>query len=157
MESYDAYIVMYSAEESNGMETLGGSDIIKVRKAIDKITEKYNVKADLRGIKNNGGFERDMRGLRRIINSSLCSIIIVQSGNISEFMPPIIHTISKNKKLYLLVIDEKSKNVLTEITADGYESLVISDKASDPDYFKLFSGFIASAKKEMHRLCINSV
>lgn len=155
MENYDAYIMVHSEEKINDIGIFEGSDIFKVKEAVDKISTVYNVKADLCGTKNTfGGYERDMRGLRKLINSSLCSIIIVPSGNINELMQPIIHTISKNKKLYVLVVDEESKNVLTEITADGYESMTVNDRAPDPDYFKLFSSFIASAKKEMRRLCI---
>lgn len=158
MENYDAYIMIHSEEKTNDIEMLERSDIFKVKKAVDKISAVYNVKADLCGAKNtDGGYGRDMRGLRKLINSSLCSIIIVPSGNINELMPLIIHTISKNKKLYVLVIDEKNRNVLTEITADGYEGITVNDRASDPDYFKLFNSFISSAQKEMHRLCIHGV
>lgn len=155
MKNYDAYIMVHSEEKNNDIGMLEGTDIIKVKEAVDKISAVYNVKADLWGTKNtDDGYERDMRGLRKLINSSLCSIIIVPSGNINKLMPPIIHTISKNKKLYVLVVDEKSKNVLTEITADGYESMTVNGRTSDSDYFKLFSSFIASAKKEMRQLCI---
>ncbi len=158
MENYDAYIMIHSEEKNNNIEMPERPDIFKVKEAVDKISAVYNVRADLCGAKNtDGGYGRDMRGFRKLINASLCSIIIVPSGNINELMPPIIHTISKNKKLYVLVIDEKSRNVLTEITADGYERMTVNGRASNPDYFKLFNSFIASAQKEMRRLCIHGV
>lgn len=150
MENYDAYIIVNAGGENNDMNSLEDPDIMKIQKAVTGLSKIYNIKTDIFSAETPYG---DMRELRRLINSSLCSIVVVPSGDMSGFMTPIIHTISKNKKLYVLVVDEKSKNVRTEITADGYENVTVSDRTSDADYFKLFSSFIASAQKEMKKLC----
>ena len=70
-------------------------------------------------------------------------------------MAPIMHTLVKNKKLCVLILDRDSQNVQLEVKADGYENVTVDGRTSNADYFELFNSFIASAKKEDELLCGN--
>lgn len=141
MGKYDVFISIRV-----GADMPENSDIIKIRKAVDRIAERYSVAEDTYGTDNSYS---DMgHGFRKAINSSLCSIIIVPSGDMSGFMAPIMHTLVKNKRLCVLILDKDSQNVQLEIRADSYENVVVDGRTSNADYFELFNSFIASAKKE---------
>lgn len=136
-----------------GADTPENSDIIKIRKAVYRIAERYSVAEDTYGTENV--YSDTGHGFRKAINSSLCSIIIVPSGDMSGFMAPIMHTLVKNKKLCVLILDRDSQNVQLEVKADGYENVTVDGRTSNADYFELFDSFIASAKKEDELLCGN--
>ena len=134
-----------------GADTPENSDIIKIRKAVDRIAERYSVAEDTYVTENV--YSDTGHGFRKAITSSLCSIIIVPSGDMSGFMAPIMHTLVKNKKLCVLILDRDSQNVQLEVKADGYENVTVDGRTSNADYFELFNSFIASAKKEDELLC----
>lgn len=64
----------------------------------------------------------------------------------------IAHTISRNKKLYVLLLDEELKNAQAGIIANGYEDVNVDNEASKSDYFDVFCNFIISVKKEKRQL-----
>lgn len=148
MGKYDVFISIRV-----GADTPENSDIIKIRKAVDRIAERYSIAEDTYGTEN--AYSDTGHGFRKAINSSLCSIIIVPSGDMSGFMALIMHTLVKNKKLCVLILDRDSQNVQLEVKADGYENVTVDGRTSNADYFELFDSFIASAKKEDELLCGN--
>lgn len=146
MKKYDVFIsIRISADMPEN------SDIINIRRAAGRIAEIYRVIEDTYG--SGKAYSDAGNEFRKAINSSLCSIVVVTSEDMNGFMAPIMHTLVKNKRLCVLVLDKGSHNVKLEIKADGYENLTVGVRTSNADYFELFNSFIASAKREEELLC----
>ena len=147
METYDAYIV---APIVNGTDIIRNPNVIKIHEVINNIVKLHNIKVDIyspANIKINSETES-----RKSIDSALCVIIIVPTEYMRKFMLPIAHTISRNKKLYVLLLDEELKKVQAGVIANGYENVDVDNEALKSDYFNTFCNFIISAKEETRKL-----
>lgn len=147
METYDAYIVAPIVNSANIIRNL---NLIKIHEVINNIIKMHKVKVDIyspANIKTNSEDEG-----RKSIDSALCVIVIVPTEHMRKFMLLIAHTISRNKKLYVLLLDEELKKVQAGIIANGYEDVNVDNEASKSDYFDIFCNFIISAKEEKRQL-----
>lgn len=143
MEKYDAYIV---APIANGTDIMRNSNVMKIHEVINNIVRLHNIKVDIyspANIKINSETES-----RKSIDSAQCVITIVPTEYMRKFMVLIAHTISRNKKLYVLLLDEKLQKVQTGVIANGYENVDVDNEAWKSDYFNTFCNFIISAKEE---------
>lgn len=143
METYDAYIIAPIVNSTNIIRNL---NLIKIHEVINNIIKLHNIKVDIyspANIKINSEDEG-----RKSIDSALCVIVIVPTEHMRKFMLMIAHTISRNKKLYVLLLDEELKKVQAGIIANGYEDVNVDNEASKSDYFDIFCNFIISAKEE---------
>lgn len=147
METYDAYIVAPIVSSANIMRN---QNVIKIHEVINNIMKLHNIKVDIyspANIKINSEDES-----RKSIDSALCVIVIVPTEYMRKFMLLITHTISRNKKLYVLLLDEKLQKVQAGIIANGYEDVNVDNDALKSDYFNMFCNFIISAKEEKRQL-----
>lgn len=147
MEIYDAYIV---APIVKGDDIIENQNVIKINEVINNIIKLHNIKVDIYSpadIKINSE-DKSCKS----IDSALCVIIIVPTEYMRKFMMLIAHTISRNKKLYVLLLDEELQNVQAGIIANGYEDMNVDNEALKSDYFNMFCDFIISAKEEKGRL-----
>lgn len=147
MEMYDAYIVAPIVNSANIVKNL---NLIKIHEVINNIMKLHNIKVDIyspANIKINSEDEG-----RKSIDSALCVIVIVPTEHMRKFMLLIAHTISRNKKLYVLLLDEEFQKVQAGIIANGYEDVNVDNEALKSDYFDVFCNFIISAKEEKRQL-----
>jgi hypothetical protein len=146
MENYDVYIIAPIITESNNLHNKVEDDISALHYNINKLMCIYKAKVDMYNsidseIKSDGEY-------KEYIDASSCVIIIMQSDNIQKFMPLISYTISKNKKLYVLILNSKTQVIQTGIIANGYEDVTVDIKRSDIGSYQRCEGFILSAIKE---------
>lgn len=141
METYDAYIVAPIVNSANIIRNL---NVIKIYEVINKIMKLHNIKVDIYSPANIKINSEDAS--RKSIDSASCVIIIVPTEYIRKFMLLIAHTISRNKKLYVLLLDEELQKVQARIIANGYEDVNVDNEALKSDYFNIFCNFITSAK-----------
>ena len=147
METYDAYVVAPIVNSTNIIRNL---NLIKIHEVINNIMKLHNIKVDIyspANIKINS----DDEGLKSI-DSALCVLVIVPTEHMRKFMLLIAHTISRNKKLYVLLLDEELQKVQAGIIANGYEDVNVDNEASKSDYFDVFCNLIISAKEEKRQL-----
>ena len=147
METYDAYIVAPIVNSTNIIRNL---NLIKIHEVIKDIIKLHNIKVDIYSPANIKINSEDNG--RKSIDSALCVIVIVPTEHMRKFMLLIAHTISRNKKLYVLLLDEELKKVQAGIIANGYEDVNVDNEASKSDYFDIFCNFIISAKEEKRQL-----
>ncbi len=106
MNSCDVYIVAPIAKLTCGDGKTLGSNIFKLHEVINRITKRYNTKVDiysLAKVKINSVPESCKR-----IDEAACTIIIIPCENIHDFMILIGHAIARNKKIYILFLDNKT-------------------------------------------------
>ncbi len=146
MNSCDVYIVTpiakFTCDDNNSLR----GNIFKLHEVINRITKKYNTKVDiysLANIKINSVPESYSR-----IDVAACVIIIIPSENVSDFMILIGHAIATNKKIYILLLDNKTHGAQTGVIADGYESVYVDCVNPLLNDFDRFDRFILSAVGE---------
>ena len=123
MNSCDVYIVAPIAKLTCDEDKPLGSNIFKLHEVINIITNRYNTKVDiysLAKVKINSVPESCKR-----IDEATCTIIIIPCENIHDFMILIGHAIARNKKIYILFLDNKTYGSQTGVIADGYENVYV--------------------------------
>ena len=123
MNSCDVYIVAPIAKLTCDEDKPLGSNIFKLHEVINRITNRYNTKVDiysLAKVKINSVPESCKR-----IDEATCTIIIIPCENIHDFMILIGHAIARNKKIYILFLDNKTYGSQTGVIADGYENVYV--------------------------------
>ena len=123
MNSCDVYIVAPIAKLTcDGGNSLG-SNIFKLHVVINRITKRYNTKVDiysLAKVKINSVPESCKR-----IDEAICTIIIIPCENIHDFMILIGHAIARNKKICILLMDNKTHDSQTGVIAGGYDNVFV--------------------------------
>jgi hypothetical protein len=123
MNSCDVYIVAPIAKLTCDEEQLLGSNIFKLYEVINSITNRYNTKVDiysLAKVKINSVPENCKK-----IDEAACSIIVTPSENVHDFMILIGYAIARNKRIYILLLDNKTHDSKAGIIADGYENVYV--------------------------------
>ncbi len=123
MNSYDVYIVAPISKLTCDEDKPLGSNIFKLHEVINRITNRYNTKVDiysLTKVKINSVPESCKR-----IDEATCTIIIIPCENILDFMILIGHAIARNKKIYILFLDNKTHGSQTGVIANGYENVYV--------------------------------
>ncbi len=117
------YIVAPVAKLSCDDKCSLSDNILKLHEAIHKISETHKAKVDtysLAKVKINSVPESCRR-----IDEAACTIIITPSENVHDFMILIGHAIARNKKIYILLMDNKTHDSKAAIIADGYENVYV--------------------------------
>lgn len=146
MENYDVYVIAPLITESNNVHNKVEDDISTLHYNINKLMCIYKAKVDIyNSIDAEIKFASEYK---EYIDASSCVIIIMQSDNIRKFMPLISYTISKNKKLYVLILNSKTQVIQTGIIANGYEDVTVDIEGSDIGIYQRCERFVLSAIKE---------
>lgn len=123
MNSCDVYIVAPIVKVIYDDKDFLCSNVLKIHETINKITEKYKSKVDiysLAKVKINSVPESC-----KWIDKATCTIIIIPCENIHDFMILIGHAIARNKKIYILILENKTHDSQTGVIADGYENVYV--------------------------------
>lgn len=123
MNSYDVYIVAPITKLSCNDDNPMGSNILKLHEVINRITKRYNTKVDIYSLANVKINSVPVSYSR--IDVAACVIIIIPSENMNDFMLLIGHAIARNKKIYILFLDNKTHGSQTGVIADGYENVYV--------------------------------
>lgn len=146
MNSCDVYIVAPIGKIARDDDNLLGNNIFKLHEVINRITKRYNTKVDiysLAKVKIHSVPESCKR-----IDEATCTIIIIPCENIHDFMILIGHAIARNKKIYILFLNNKTHGSQTGVIADGYENVHVD--CVDPllNDFDRLNSFILSVVGE---------
>lgn len=82
------------------------------------------------------------------IDETTCTIIIIPCENIHDFMMLIGHTIARNKKIYILILENKTHDSQTGVIADGYENVYVECVNPSLNDFDRLDRFILSVVGE---------
>lgn len=146
MNSCDVYIVAPIAKLTCGDGKPLESNIFKLHEVINRITKRYNTKVDIYSLANVKINSVPMSYSR--IDVATCVIIIIPSENMSDFMLLIGHAITGNKKIYILLLDNKTHGMQTGVIVDGYENVYVDCVNPMLNDFDRLDRFILSAVGE---------
>lgn len=139
MNSCDVYIVAPIAKLTCDDGKPLGSNIFKLHEVINRIAKRYNTKVDIYSLSNVKINSVSVSYSR--IDVAVCVIIIIPSENVSDFMLLIGHAIARNKKIHILLLDNKTHGTQAEVIADGYENMYVdcvNDLLNDLDRLDQF-------------------
>lgn len=146
MENYDVYIVAPIIKKSHEGSNRIEENIFRLHDGINKLMQTYKTKVDIYSLLNvKINFVSESR---KCIDSSSCVIIIIPSEYMRDFMTLIVYTISKNKKLYVLLLGGETQISQTGLIADGYKDVIVDRIDSDISDYERFESFILSAINE---------
>lgn len=146
MDSYDVYIVAPVAKLSCDDKCSLSDNILKLHEAVHRISETYKAKVDiysLAKVKINSVPESCKK-----IDEATCTIIIIPSENVHDFMILIGHAIARNKKIYILLMDNKTHDSKAGIIANGYENVYVECVNPMLNDFNRLEQFVLSAVGE---------
>lgn len=146
MNSCDVYIVAPIAKLTCDDGKPLGSNIFKLHEVINRITKRYNTKVDIYSLANVK-INSVPEGYSRI-EVAACVIIIIPSENVNDFMLLIGHAIARNKKIYILLLDNKTHGTQTGVMVDGYENVYADCVNPLLNDFDRLNRFILSAVGE---------
>lgn len=146
MNSCDVYIVAPIAKLTCDEDKPLGSNIFKLHEVINRITKRYNTKVDIYSLANVKINSVPVSYSR--IDVATCVIIIIPSENMSDFMLLIGHAIARNKKIYILLLDNKTHGMQTGVIVDGYENVYVDCVNPLLNDFDRLDRFILSAVGE---------
>lgn len=147
MEYYDVYIIA-SIMKSNKKHNKIDDNIFKLHDCITEVMRTYKAKVDIYSLINKNIYS--ISESKNHIDVSACVIIISPSEYMQDFMKLIAYTISKNKKLYLLFLDNNTYISQTGLIANGYEDVTVDAIDSEISDYKRFESFIISAIEERY-------
>lgn len=146
MENYDVYIVVPIIKKSNEAQNKVENNIFRLHDCINSLKQTYKTKVDIYSLSNVK--INSVNESRKCIDASTCVIIIIPSEYIRDFMTLITYTISKNKKLYVLLLDDETHILQTGLIADGYKDVTADHMDYGADDYQRFERFILSAIEE---------
>lgn len=143
MNSCDVYIVAPITKLFCDDDNPLGGNIFKLHEVINRITKRYNTQVDIYSLANVKICSVPESCKR--IDEATCTIIIITSENIHDFMILIGHAISRNKKICILFLDNKTHDSQAEIIADIYENVYVDCVNPLLNDFERLERFILSA------------
>ncbi len=154
MKNYDVYIIAPIMTKSNNVYNISKNedDMAALNYNISKLMRLYKAKVDTYNFIDSKINYVDEG--REHIDASSCVIIVApsDSNNMREFMQLISYAISKNKKLYVLILNNKTQMIQTGIIANGYEDVTVDIDRNEMKSYKKYERFVLSAIKESKML-----
>lgn len=143
MNSCDVYIFAPIAKLTCEIKNSLGVDILKLYDVVNKITEIYKARVDIYSL-DNVKINSVLESCKKI-DEAACTIIIAPSDNILDFMILIGHAIARNKKIYILLINDSSSDYKITLLAKEFDNVCVDCVNPLLIDFDMLESFILSA------------